>query len=267
VEVNEIQSDDETEFGRTQKVYHLNNLLKKLDEENINLPSSKRQLIIQKLKRLSLKGIMGDQEYQSTLEKSLNSTMEQGKVVVRNAMILNALDKFRQIERNIKDFDDSTQPVNREDCINHLKRFSKMDQYEIDSAVDELMEYAEKNNYKITRGDLQDMTAEMPHIHDIRTFQWQYKHNDDYATVVPTKVPITPFVKADDASPEEFFDARAGYGEPIVVNEVKKTWFDVDKDFDYKGDRKITVRSIVDPKNRTKINKHWVRNWTEKGGA
>lgn len=141
VDIGEIKSDDETEFGRTQKVYHLNNKLKDLDKESINLPSSRRQLIIQKIKRLTHKGIMADQEYRGLVEKSLKDPANQGKIQSKNVMLLNSLDKIRTMELNIENLTEAMEPVNRDDIILHLRKNTKLDEREILTVTDEMMEY------------------------------------------------------------------------------------------------------------------------------
>lgn len=42
-------------------------------------------------------------------------------------------------------------------------------------------------------------------------------------------MPITPFPKMSDIKPEDMYDVRQGYGNPIDVNKPTETWWDIEK--------------------------------------
>ena len=251
VEAEEIMSDDETEFGRTQKVYHLNFMLNRLNEENVNLPSSRRQLIVNKIRKLCNKGIMRDSEYHDVMHKSLENPKEQGKITAKDVVFTDALKKINALKRNLEIQEESLLPVNRDDIVAHLQRYSQMTDVEIEDVTTEMLSWAAKNNHKITHSDLIELSSDDMHQHDLRGYTFKVDTEDGAEFIIPTKVPITPFIKLEDLTPEDVYDLRPGYQHPIAANKIKHSWFDIDRQLD-RRDVDLPYKSEFLKPNRTK---------------
>lgn len=106
-----------------------------------------------------------------------------------------------------------------------------------------------------------DMSSQVPEVHDVRHMPWNYIETSDAPQIVPTRVPITPFVKLDDLRPEDEYDVRPAYGTPVNTNKIKETWFDADtKDAGFRNVKFNRMAKHENPQVRKLINRMWTRN-------
>lgn len=230
-------------------------MLNRLNEENVNLPSSRRQLIVNKIRKLANRGIMRDNEYHDVMRRSIENPKEQGKILPKEAVIIKAMKKLNSAERNLEIFEESLLPVNRDDIVAHFKRYTALNDKEIEESTSEMLSWAAQNNYKVTRDDLIEVASDQLHQHDLRGYSFRVDNDDGAEFVIPTAVPITPFVKLEDVTPEDTFDLRPGYMHPISTNKIKHSWFDVDRKIDGRDLKAVKRKTELTREIRTKVYK------------
>ena len=85
--------------------------------------------------------------------------------------------------------------------------------------------------------------------------------HEQYAQIVPTRVPITPFVRMADLVPEDLHDVRPAYGVPVNTNKIKETWFDADtRDTGFRDVPMKRLAKYENPWTRKLVNRLWTRN-------
>lgn len=87
-------------------------------------------------------------------------------------MILNVLQRFKDLEKKMELIEEGLQPVNREDVINHLSKHTTMDKKTIDNTANEMMQFSAQSNQNITREDLENLTSSTPKYNDVRFWEF-----------------------------------------------------------------------------------------------